>query len=307
MAAEALKKGKTVVFPTETVYGLGANALDEEAVAGIYRAKGRPLDNPLIIHIYKNTQLIYLVTEITERARLLIDAFWPGPLTLVFNKNLSVPNSVTGGLNTVAVRMPKHAVARKLLSLVDLPIAAPSANLSGKPSATKPKHVLNQLSDRVAVIVTDGDVEYGIESTVLDISGKNAVLLRPGSITLEAIKSIIGSVEVDKTLLKRADLNIPKSPGMKYRHYAPEAEVYVLNNTSDKNHHLKVIDAFEANQKKVLYIDKTAEALAKTLYADLIEADNLGYDVVIIKAVTPIGVGLAVMNRLLKAAEFRIL
>ncbi len=305
--ADILVNGGTVVFPTETVYGLGASALDDKAVEKIYLAKGRPSDNPLIVHIADKTMLASLVLNVDERAKKLMAKFWPGPLTLIFKKSHLVPDAVTAGLDTVAIRMPSHATAKKLLSLANIPIAAPSANISGRPSPTRASHVLKDLKGRVDAIITDGDVTYGLESTVLDISGDLPMLLRPGTVTKKQIETCIGSILVDKTLLKQIDLVTPKAPGMKYKHYSPDAEVYVLNAESDDVHKEKVMRSLKARYQRIKYIEDSAEALSKTLYAKLIEADELGFDVILIKAVNPEGVGLAVMNRLLKAANYKVL
>jgi L-threonylcarbamoyladenylate synthase len=286
-AAQIIKNGGTVVFPTETVYGLGANALDENAAAKIYKAKGRPSDNPLIVHIHDLKFLEVLVEGVTENAHKLIKAFWPGPLTLVFKKKDIVPVGVTGGLPTVGIRMPSDLVALKLIELAEVPIAAPSANVSGRPSPTKAKHVIADLSGRVDAIITDGDAKHGLESTVLDMSGIKPVLLRPGSVTLQMIEDVIGPIDVDPTLLKNMENLVPKAPGMKYRHYAPDAEVYVLSEDLSDLECMSFVKKFEREGKKVkLVMESDAQILGKMLFASLIEADDSGFDLVLIKAIT---------------------
>lgn len=229
LAAKALKAGELVAFPTETVYGLGAHALDETAVRKIYAAKGRPSDNPLIVHIYDQKQLPALAV-VSALAQQLIDAFWPGPLTVVLPKTPEVPDVITGGLGTVAIRMPNHPIAAKLLALADLPIAAPSANLSGKPSPTTAEHVRYDLDGRIAGIVDGGAAMVGLESTVVDLSGDMPVILRPGAITKKQLEAVIGTV----LEAKNADDGVPKAPGMKYRHYAPRATVKIISGSMNE-------------------------------------------------------------------------
>jgi len=220
-AAALLQSGCLVAFPTETVYGLGANALDAEAVLGIFQAKGRPADNPLIVHIVEMEELVGLTDGIPEVAKQLMTHFWPGALTLVFRRSAAVPDGVTGGLDTVAVRMPVHPVARKLLKLAAVPVAAPSANRSGRPSPTTAQHVLEDMDGRIPMIVDGGPCEVGVESTVLDVTVQPPMLLRPGGITREMIEAVIGPITLDSHLAGGTDK--PKSPGMKYTHYAPRA------------------------------------------------------------------------------------
>lgn len=308
-AARLLAQGGTVIFPTETVYGLGAHALLADATQKIYAAKGRPSDNPLIVHIAKVEDLTALIKALPEKAAKLIDHFWPGPLTLVFDKAESVPLSVTGGLDTVAVRMPSHPIALRLIELAGVPVAAPSANFSGQPSPTRAQHVLDDMMGRVDAIVLGGDVDFGLESTVLDVTEDPPVLLRPGGVTLEAIEALVGPITLDETLLKEAsgDL-VPKAPGMKYRHYAPEAKVMVVPAGMSPAVLAAKIEAFEALGERVRYLNEPdAQVLGKHLFEVLREADALGYTLVLVKAVPSFGVGLAVMNRLLKAAGHRYL
>lgn len=231
-AAKVIRQGGTVVFPTETVYGLGADGLSAEAVKKIYKAKGRPSDNPMILHVSSMEMLKRVVTHLPDKARALMDAFWPGPLTLVLEKGARVPLEATGGLETVAVRMPSHQLARKLIELSDTPIAAPSANLSGKPSPTTSDHVIEDLDGRVDLIIAADNASIGLESTVVDMTTSTPVLLRPGSITLSQMKNVVGEVAVDpgvnRSLGKEEKV---RSPGMKYRHYAPDGEMILVKGT----------------------------------------------------------------------------
>lgn len=308
-AADMLKAGGTVIFPTETVYGLGAHALDPQSTAKIYQAKGRPSDNPLIIHIAQIEALKPLIKVLPANAKVLMQRFWPGPLTLVFEKSDLVPLSVTGGLDTVAVRMPQHPIALALIELAGLPIAAPSANLSGAPSPTKARHVLDDMDGRVDAIILGGDVDWGLESTVLDVTEETPVLLRPGGITLEAIESVIGPIDLDPTLLAAANERmVPKAPGMKYRHYAPQAKVLIVPEHMDPATLAARIEAFEGLGEKVRLINEPdVHLLGKVLFDALRMADIEGYSVVLVRAVSAHGMGLAVMNRLLKAAGHKYL
>jgi L-threonylcarbamoyladenylate synthase len=228
-AAALLKEGGLVAFPTETVYGLGGNALSESTVNKIFKAKGRPGDNPLIVHIYSFDQLENLALEIPKEAKILADKFWPGPLTMIFKAKSIIPENVTGGLNTVGVRMPSDMVALELLKETNLPIAAPSANISGRPSPTQGKHVIEDLNNKIDGIIVSSDSIIGIESTVLDVTVKPALILRPGSISIEEIRSII-PVEYEKT----SQVSKPRSPGTKYRHYAPKSDLYIVKGSLEE-------------------------------------------------------------------------
>ena len=245
-AAEILRRGGLVAFPTETVYGLGGNGLDPEAARKIYAAKGRPSDNPLILHVAKIEEVLPLVDSIPEKARLLMESFWPGPLTLIMKKSPLVPLESTGGLQTVAIRCPDNALTLSLIEKAGIPIAGPSANLSGHPSPTEAAHVYHDLAGRIEGILDDGAVGIGVESTILDMSTDRPTLLRPGAITLEDLEEVLSEKpEVDPTLLgkKMEDGFIPKAPGMKYRHYAPRAEMILFRARKAENADRRIAEA----------------------------------------------------------------
>ena len=229
-AAELIRVGETVIFPTETVYGLGANALDKEAVKKIFAAKGRPSDNPLIVHIADFEQTGDFVTEIPTKARLLAEKFWPGPLTVIFKKKECIPSEVSAGLDTVGIRIPSDTTAREFLKECAVPVAAPSANVSGRPSPTAFEHVFEDMNGRVSGIIRGEDSEVGVESTVLDMTAEVPTILRPGGISAEQLREVLGEVLVSSEL---KDDGIPKAPGMKYKHYSPKGQVYVLSGTVD--------------------------------------------------------------------------
>ena len=254
-AAQILKAGGLVAFPTETVYGLGGNGLDKEAARKIYAAKGRPSDNPLILHVSKMEEVYPLVENVPEKAKRLMESFWPGPLTLILKKSKIVPLESTGGLDTVAIRCPDNALTLELIERAGLPVAGPSANLSGSPSPTEASHVYHDLSGRIEGILDDGAVGIGVESTILDMSTETPTLLRPGAITLEDFTDVLGEKpEIDPTLLgkKMEDGFIPKAPGMKYRHYAPKAEMILFCSLEEK-------ESEEKESKKKELEDKTSE------------------------------------------------
>ncbi|MCL2436889.1 MAG: L-threonylcarbamoyladenylate synthase [Clostridiales bacterium] len=318
-AAEIIKSGGLVAFPTETVYGLGANALDAAAVKKVYAAKGRPSDNPMIVHIASVSDLDRLASERSAVAMSLMDHFWPGSLTLVLNKGQEVPDIVTGGSDTVAVRMPDDAVALALITAADRPIAAPSANLSGKPSPTKPSHVMDDLSGKIDAIIAGNDCRVGIESTVLDVTGETLVILRPGIVTKEDIEAVSGvHVEFDPALLKEEPQNDktedfkPKSPGMKYKHYAPKARMMVI-----EGHRDNVKSEIERARKQseitgdrvgvILFEEKAFAEAAHDFFAKLRELDEQGVDLILAGALSDTdGVGFAVMNRMLKSSGYNI-
>jgi len=326
LAAKALREGNLVAFPTETVYGLGANALDPRAVRRIYEAKGRPSDNPLIVHIANVSQLDTLVKEIPPVAEALIEAFWPGPLTLVFRKSELVPYVITGGLDTVAVRMPDNDVALKLIGESGVPVAAPSANISGRPSPTACQHVLDDLKGRIEYIIDGGPCRIGIESTVLDITSGTPVILRPGGVTREMLEKVIGEVKTD-TVLKPEDGLKPRSPGMKYRHYSPKARMLLLEGKTEdviekinslacenRANGLKTgVLASRENKNRyaadvVLSIGShdNPEEVASRLYDFLRRFDEEKVDIIYSETFSEEGMGMAVMNRLKKAASGRI-
>ena len=329
LASEILRSGGLVAFPTETVYGLGANALDRDAVLSIFAAKGRPADNPLIVHIYDRNQLDPLCT-VPERAFPLMDAFWPGPLTILCHKKPAVPDEVTAGLPTVAVRMPSHPVARAMLRDCNLPVAAPSANSSGRPSPTTAAHVLEDMNGRIPLIIDGGMCDVGVESTVLDLCHGEPVILRPGGVTREMIASVLGcEVAVAGSVLRplRED-ETALSPGMRYRHYAPHAVVTLVQGPEERVVPLlqKLFEEQEAAGKKacVLCFTEHVGALsscrphdigsaaspaetAHRLFDVLRRLDEEGMEMVFSEVVPPEGVGLAIMNRLGRAASFRTL
>ena len=323
--AKVLKEGGLVAFPTETVYGLGCNAMDEEAITKIFEVKGRPGDNPLIIHISKIEMLDALVKDYNGIVKKVISKFWPGPLTIVFKSSDLVPSIVTAGLDTVAVRMPSSAIAQKLIEMADVPVAAPSANLSGKPSPTSVKHVIDDLSGKIECIIDGGDCEVGLESTVLDMSSDQPTILRPGGVTIEALRKVIPRVIYDEAL-KNLELT-PKSPGMKYVHYSPEADVYILENFDYSSEQIKkVADLLEKDfsDKKIGFMgsksfvkafdhyfgislgeENNFNQIASNLFRTLRAFDENDIDIVISESFELIGVGHAIMNRLRKSAGYK--
>ena len=327
-AGELIRAGRLVAFPTETVYGLGANALDEAAVRRIFEAKGRPGDNPLIAHISAIGQLDALIdAEPSPAARALMDACWPGPMTLIFPKSGIVPDAVTAGLDTVAVRFPAHPAARALIDAAQRPVAAPSANRSGRPSPTTAAHVLEDMDGRVPLILDGGPCQVGLESTVIDVTGDVPRILRPGGITPERVEAICGGVRVDDAVMRPlAEGEKPRSPGMKYRHYAPAGALTIVQG-ADEAVAQTIRDLYDAalsegkrplilaltphlpayGERRALSLGADAEAMAHEIFARLREADAMGADTLFSEAVPAGGVGLAVMNRLGRAAAFHII
>ena len=326
-AAALIRAGQIVAFPTETVYGLGANALDASAVQRIFEAKGRPGDNPLIAHICSLSQLDGLIgAEPSGAARRLMEAFWPGPLTLIFPKSARVPREVTAGLDTVAVRFPSHPVARALIGAAGVPIAAPSANRSGRPSPTRAAHVLEDMEGRIPLILDGGECAVGLESTVVDMTGPVPRVLRPGGVTPEQIALAAGSCDVDPAAMRPlAEGEQARSPGMKYRHYAPAGELTIVTGeaVAVARHISERYDAALAAGHRPLILSleghiplyggrRTASlgsdeaAMAHRLFSALRDADALDADVLFSEAVEARGLGLAVMNRLGRAAAFHI-
>ncbi|MDY4190819.1 MAG: L-threonylcarbamoyladenylate synthase [Oscillospiraceae bacterium] len=320
-AAEILAGGGLVAFPTETVYGLGANALDEKAVAGIFKAKGRPQDNPLIVHVCDLDMIGPLVTEIPEAALRLAGAFWPGPLTMIFPKSGAVPQVTSGGLPTVAIRFPAHMVARELIRRADVPIAAPSANLSGSPSPTTAEHCIHDLMGRVDAIVDSGSCGVGVESTVISLVGETPRVLRPGGVTVEQLREVLGEVEVDPAVCAPlAEGKAAASPGMKYKHYAPRAHVVILE--GGRQAFAKYVNARAGDGIYAMCFEEDVPGLsvpsvsyggegddasqAVRLFAVLRQMDELGAKTVYAHCPARTGVGLAVYNRLLRAAAFEV-
>ena len=324
--ANMLADGKTVIFPTETVYGLGANALDEDAAIKIYQAKGRPSDNPLLVHVADKEDVYDLVENIDDRAKLLMDKFWPGPLTIVFKKKAIIPDRTSGGLDTVAIRMPSDQVARDLIRQAGVPIAAPSANISGRPSPTKPEHIIRDMDGRVDGILVGGPCDYGVESTIIDLSEDLAMVLRPGSITLEMLGEVLGRVDLDPSLKNKDDNIRAKAPGMKYKHYSPQAQVYIVKADDLEGFAERVDSLCEDNAKKGLkigvmtmnYDQHSYQAkvfdlggsdteVAKNLFDSLISLDRESIDIAYVPYFEERGIGVAIMNRLKKAAAYRII
>lgn len=330
LAAGILRNGGLVAFPTETVYGLGANALDVKASKKIYEAKGRPSDNPLIVHISKIEDLGKLAEEIPDTAYQLAEVFWPGPLTMILKKKEIVPDGTTGGLNTVAIRLPVNKIARELIAHSGIYIAAPSANISGKPSPTKAEHVINDLNGKVDMILDGGNAILGLESTIVDLSGSKPMILRPGSITKEMLEHVIGSIEYDPVILaKKPTMNlVPKAPGMKYRHYAPEGSLTIYEGTQDAvvhainkvaqekvnlGHSVGVIateetkDFYQYGILKSIGSRKDEATIAASLYDILRQFDELHTEFIYSESFADNSLGQAIMNRLLKAAGYHIL
>lgn len=315
-AAALLRAGELVAFPTETVYGLGADALNGEAAARIFAAKGRPADNPLIAHIAGESGLAGLIAgEPCACARKLMRAFWPGPMTLIFPKSPRVPREVTAGLDTVAVRMPSHPVARALIRAAQTPIAAPSANRSGRPSPTTAAHVLEDMEGRIPLILDGGPCEVGLESTVVDVTGARPRILRPGGVTLEMLEGVVGDVDVDEGVLHQLQAGSQaRSPGMKYKHYAPKGEVTIVTGPRAAQEIARLYDA--ADGRAAILAFSQADYGARRVYrlknapgelfAALRQLDEDGMETIYAEDVPTAGVGLAVMNRLMRAAAFRV-
>lgn len=296
-AAELIKNGELVAFPTETVYGLGANALDKHAVQKIFRAKGRPSDNPLIVHVAQKEQL-HQLAFVKPIAEEVIERFWPGPLTIIL-KNKIAPKEVTGGLNTIAVRMPNNKIALELISLAGVPIAAPSANISGKPSGTSFKHVFEDFDGKIAGIIKSNACEIGLESTVIDLSAKTPTLLRPGGLDFETLKEVLP----DLIVASGNTHDKVKSPGMKYKHYSPNAKIILVENCSIAEMNAYKDRYEKRNKKTKLIITKKTKAFSKELFDMFRQADKEGVDVILISSVEETGIGLAIMNRIRKAAS----
>lgn len=330
-AGEIIKRGGLVAFPTETVYGLGGNALDETASEKIYRAKGRPSDNPLIVHICRMEDIYPIVKEVPEAALKLADVFWPGPLTMILKKSDKVPDTTTGGLDTVAVRMPGHKTALAFIAAAGGYVAAPSANISGKPSPTLAKYVAEDMGGRIDMILDGGEIAIGLESTIIDLTGKVPVILRPGYITKKMLESVLGQVETDSVVMGVDDGQAPKAPGMKYRHYAPKGELTIISGSRERviaeinrrsgemKRKGRKVGIIGTDDTVALYKEgiiksagsrKEETTIAKALYRILREFDDEEVSVIYSESFEESaengGIGQAIMNRLLKAAGHRI-
>ena len=326
-AGDIITKGGLVAFPTETVYGLGGDALNPESSKKIYAAKGRPSDNPLIVHIADMEHLPAICESVPENMIKLAEVFWPGPLTMIVKKSDLVPKETTGGLDTVAIRMPDHATALEFIRAAGGYIAAPSANTSGRPSPTLASHVKDDLDGRIEMIIDGGEVGIGVESTIVDLSEGTPTILRPGYVTREMLERVLGDVDVDRTILSGNSTQAPKAPGMKYRHYAPHGEMTIVEGDSEEV--VRVINenvaAAKASGRKtaVLCTDETKpfikadviksagsradeHEIARHLYRILREFDDEKADVIFSESFSADGFGQAVMNRLLKAAGFNV-
>jgi L-threonylcarbamoyladenylate synthase len=329
-AAEIIRKGGLVAFPTETVYGLGADALNADAVLTLFEAKKRPLDNPPIVHVSGSNEVPRLVQDVPKKAELLMERFWPGPLTLLFKHSKIVPKVTTAGLETVAVRMPKHNVALALIRASGCPIAAPSANLAGKPSPTNAHHVYEDLNGRIDAIIDGGSTSIGVESTVVDLTVDPPILLRPGGTTFEALKRVLGDIKLHPFVEAQEELPLEKirSPGMKHRHYAPKAQVILVEGDLEtvtckiqelaqsymaKSEKVGVLATdetqrtYKANVVKSLGSRFNMPSIAQNLFSSLREVDAQNVDVILAEGVPSEGMGLAVMNRLRKASGYNII
>lgn len=328
-AAKVIKEGGLVAFPTETVYGLGANALRQEASKKIYAAKGRPCDNPLIVHISEINDVKALVREIPKSFEILTEKFWPGPMTLVLKKSDIIPDATSGGLDTVGIRMPESDIARALIKASGVPIAAPSANTSGRPSPTSASHVMEDMRGKIDMILDGGSVRFGVESTIVDLTVDIPTLLRPGAITIEMLKEAIEEIDIDPAIERPTVNQTPKAPGMKYKHYAPKGNMQIVR--GDEN---KVLSYFEekisasGSEPAVITVDehmdrlknikhsvnilslgsiKNMEAIAHNLFYILRKCDDLGAKNILCEAFPENGLGKAIMNRLKKAAGYKII
>lgn len=327
MAGDIIRRGGLVAFPTETVYGLGGDALNPDSSKKIYEAKGRPSDNPLIVHICKLEDIYRIVSDFSVQAQKLADAFWPGPLTMVLPKSDAVPMETTGGLHTVAVRMPVDPIALSFIEAAGGYVAAPSANISGRPSPTSFCYVKEDMEGRIEMIIDGGDVEIGLESTIVDLTGEVPMLLRPGMITIDMLREVLGEVEVDKTILAGNMAGRPKAPGMKYKHYAPKGELTIITGQPDKvirrinelarqgianGEKVGIIGTeeniafYKGNSIKSVGKKDDEVSIAKRLYRILREFDDENVTLIYSESFSTGGMGQAIMNRLLKAAGHRI-
>lgn len=327
-AGKVIRNGGTVAFPTETVYGLGANALDDEAVMKIFIAKGRPQDNPLIIHV-STKEISELVKDVPEVAQKIIDKFWPGPLTVILEKKDIIPNVTSANLNTIGIRMPNSEIALKLIELAERPIAAPSANISGRPSPTEVERCVEDLNGRVDYIIGGESSDIGVESTIVDCTVNPPLVLRPGGITLEMLKEINPEIELDKALKSKPNDDFkPKAPGMKYKHYAPNAHLKIIKGKNEKTIEIinEIVENYiekgndvailttnenlnKFNNGKVISLgsENDLKEIAKNLFEALRKCDDLRVQYILCQGFEENGVGLAIMNRLNKAAGYDIL
>ncbi|AOZ97557.1 L-threonylcarbamoyladenylate synthase [Butyrivibrio hungatei] len=327
-AGEIIKKGGLVAFPTETVYGLGGDGLNPESSKKIYAAKGRPSDNPLIVHVSNMEDVKDIVKEVPDSAIKLANAFWPGPLTMIMNKNDRVPYETTGGLDTVAIRMPNNKIALALIEASGGYIAAPSANISGRPSPTLAKYCEEDLSGKIEMIIDGGQVGIGLESTIVDLTSEIPMILRPGYITAEMLKDVLGEISIDKTIIDSSSTERPKAPGMKYRHYAPKGELTIIQGDQDKvvsfiNSKAKEAKAagkkvgvigtdatkglYEADVVKSVGNREDESTIAHELFKVLREFDDEQIDIMYSESFDDSGIGQAIMNRLLKAAGHNVI
>lgn len=327
-AGDIIKEGGLVAFPTETVYGLGGDALNPESSKKIYAAKGRPSDNPLIVHVATMEDVEEIVDEVPEAAYKLAEAYWPGPLTMIMNKNEKVPHETTGGLDTVAIRMPNNEIALELIRQSGGYIAAPSANTSGRPSPTLARYCVEDLSGKIEMIIDGGQVGIGLESTIVDLTSEEPMILRPGYITQDMLKEVLGEVTIDRTIIDAASTEKPKAPGMKYRHYAPKGSLTIVQGSQQE-----VVDYINAKAKEAMAEGKRVGIIGtdatSTLYsADVIksvgnredeatiahelfkvlrEFDDENIDIMFSESFDESGIGQAIMNRLLKAAGHNVI
>lgn len=322
-----IKNGELVIFPTETVYGIGANALDSEAVGKIFLAKGRPSDNPLIVHIANKESIYKIAKDITNVEQKLIDNFMPGPFTLILKKKENVlPDNVTCELDTVAIRMPSNIIAKAIITFSGVPIAAPSANISGKPSGTNIQDIRKELESKVSVIIDGGDSEIGLESTVVKVVDETPVILRPGKVTPEQIKEVVGSVKIDSNVFQKVEENQKvESPGMKHKHYAPVTKCELIYSEDEKDQIFEVskrVKKYEGNiviigfkeHKKDIKISEerfldiasknNLEVYAKNIFSALRKSDKIGAELIVIEGVKKEGIGIAIMNRLLRTCDY---
>lgn len=317
IGSSIIKKGGLVAFPTETVYGLGADAFNEKAVSKIFKAKGRPADNPLIVHVSAKTQVSLIASKIPKSAQLLMKKFWPGPLTLIFQKRDIVPNNVTCNLSTVAIRMPKNKIALNLIKKSGVPIAAPSANLSGKPSPTTSKHVIEDLFGKIDAIIDGGKTKIGIESTVLDTTKDPPLILRPGGVTREMIEKVIGKVELFEG---KKSIKNPLSPGLKYRHYSPNAKVILIEYSPRQRKTLRMLLKQYKDYKVAVMSNKTRPkgnfdyvnlgkselSSSKKIFSAFRDLDKKSIQIILFEGLKEKNLGTAIMNRV-KRASFKII